>query len=616
MAASVVSMRLVIALAVLVLLAAASPVSAAERESLVRVEATDRASLDMLAALGLDVTEQALPGAIDVVLHGADDEALLRASGLPYTVRVPDLAAKDAADRAAERRATRASALPSGRTDYRVYQDYLDDLQDLVTDHPGLVRDVTLPLPSVDGRAIKGVEIATDVDRTDDGRPVYVVMGMHHSREWPSSEVTMEFAMTLANEYAGDPRIQALLDEVRVYVIPVVNPDGFTASIDGSDPNRRKNCEDNPDDAVPPTAPCALRAGVDLNRNYGAYWGGAGAGTSWADETFRGPSPYSEPESEAVHRFSSGLQIVTLITNHTYTSSGYFLRQPGFQSIGNLPDEQRMKALGDSMAAAAGYQSAKGYVIGDITGATEDWNYFAQGTFGYTPELRGNGFHDIYDDAVVKEYLGQNAGELGLREAFLRGGEQAADPQDHSVIEGTAPAGSTLRVKKTFSTATSIGGLSVPDTLESTLTVPASGSFEWHVNPSTRPKSVPRSEAWTLTCEIGGVVERTRPVTVARGERVTLAPCTDPSVPPPPPPGAAPPPPPPTGPPAARRTRLLARGALLSARRVNTRGRIRLRLETVDGRVTGLRGRLRGAGVRPLAAHAARSTAGARSPCG
>ena len=49
-----------------------------------------------------------------------------------------------------------------------------------------------------------------------------------------------------------------------------------------------------------------------------------------------------------------------------------------------------MKALGDAMAAATGWTSELGYAtLGDITGATEDWNYFAQGTYGYTPEARG-----------------------------------------------------------------------------------------------------------------------------------------------------------------------------------------------------------------------------------
>ena len=53
------------------------------------------------------------------------------------------------------------------------------------------------------------------------------------------------------------------------------------------------------------------------------------------------------------------------------------------------PDEPAMKALGDAMAAAnePDWISELGYeTLCDITGATEDWNYFSQGTYGYTPE--------------------------------------------------------------------------------------------------------------------------------------------------------------------------------------------------------------------------------------
>ena len=47
-----------------------------------------------------------------------------------------------------------------------------------------------------------------------------------------------------------------------------------------------------------------------------------------------------------------------------------------------------MKDLGDDMEGATGWRSERGYeTLGDITGATEDWNYFAQGSYGYTPEV-------------------------------------------------------------------------------------------------------------------------------------------------------------------------------------------------------------------------------------
>jgi hypothetical protein len=188
------------------------------------------------------------------------------------------------------------------------------------------------------------------------------------------------------------------------------------------------------------------------------------------------------------------------------------------------------------------------YQLYDVTGATEDWNYFAQGAFGYTTEIGWDNFHPDYQDAVVDQYTGTRTGTndagqaerpaaQGLQESFLLAGEAAANPAYHSIISGTAPAGRTLRLHKDFQTTTSYvlthpdqanetqgPAQLIPEHLESTLTVPASGSYVWHVNPSTRPLVLLAggTEAWTLTCEDGaGTVLETRQVVVAIGQQVT-----------------------------------------------------------------------------------------------
>ena len=105
------------------------------------------------------------------------------------------------------------------------------------------------------------------------------------------------------------------------------------------------------------------------------------------------------------------------------------------------------------MGAATGYQSLYGYQLYDVTGATEDWNYVAQGAFGYTIELgpaeaSADAFQGPYQTHVVQQYLGDGApgGGKGVREALLLAGEQAADPRDHGVLDGDRAApGATLR---------------------------------------------------------------------------------------------------------------------------------------------------------------------------
>lgn len=548
-------------LAVLLALVAAPAASAS---SLVEVPISGPESVRVLERLGLDVTHHVTPAHARVVLHDAEDARTL-ARHFPYRTLVADVEATLQRS-AARRRAGQRSALPSGRDTYRVLANYYADLDALAQAHPGLVRRVSLPRRSLEGRELAGVEIAGDVNRTDDGRPVAAFFGVHHAREWPSGEVNMEFAIDLAEGYGADPRITALLDRVRVFVFPVVNPDGFAvsrgtveAAPSGPDPLHRRNCRANtPEEAA---RPCAARGngdGVDLNRNYGAGWGGSGASADRTQDSYRGTGPFSEPESQAVHEFSQRHQITHVQSTHNIV--GWVLRQPGFRDYGLLsPDEHIMKPLGDRMGEATGYESLLGYDLYDVHGATEDWNYIAQGAMGYTIELgpsdteEGGGdaplFFGPYQTHVVDQYLGGPTGGppgKGIREAFLLAAEQAGNPADHGVLDGSARAGHTLRLRKDFTTATArrcpdagecpddaalrLPELELPDFIDTTLTVPASGRFAWHVNPSTRPwvGAAGGVERWTMTCEApgGGVLAR-REIEVRRGQRLTFADACD-----------------------------------------------------------------------------------------
>jgi len=595
-----------------------------------------------LEATGLDVTHDVDSDSAKVVLYGAGDARRLGQAGFSFRPLVNDLRAADALRARADARFARSvarSALPSGRTSYRLYADYGNDLKQLAADHPGLVRPVTIGT-SLEGRPIEGIEIADAVDRVDDGRPVFAVLGLHHAREWPSGEMPMELATDLARGFAGNARIRRLLGRVRVLVLPMINPDGFVVSrsanggvtgpqdedsrltigqiVNDQGAYKRKNCRPTLNDA---NVPCAMRtnSGVDLNRNYGAFWGGVGASTDPTMQGYRGTGPFSEPESEAFHRVSQTTPITTVISHHTFTREGTWLRQPGFcqtppdgcqspypddqprddvtderQPVPEgpydlSPDEAGMKALGDAMGQASGWLSQLGWVIGEITGATEDWNYFAASAYGYTPEQRGTNFHPNYARAVVAEYDGTAPGAAGgVRESLLRAAEQAADPRFHSVLEGSAPAGNVLRLVKAFATATSEPGRVVDDRLDLRTVVPAGGRFSWHVNPSTRPLAAGR-EAYTLRCERpDGTLVAERAVVVDRGQRLDLGDACvagRETV-------SGPAPLPPTGTPATRRRRpvLVISRSAVRARTINRRRRMTVALR-VDGTLRNLRAR-------------------------
>ena len=487
------------------------------RVQVVDVITRRREDRERLQTLGLDLTEHADANSVEVLLHGKSDVRTLRRAGFRYSVQIADLAARTRRNNLRDvrhARATAVSGLPSGRDGYRHLPDYDLELKRLAMQYPSLARPITLNHRSVLGRDVNGIEISTGAQNTADGKPVFLIMGLHHAREWPSSEHTIEFAYDLLRSYGTDPRTTQLVQDTRTIVVPVVNPDGFNISREAAPLGdfslfdyemKRKNCR------VSPSTPrkysrgscednhAGRLRGTDPNRNYGGLWGGAGASTNWSNDTFRGDEPFSEPEVQNIRELVASRQVTNLITNHTY--SNLILRPPGVADFGFPLEEPVYRALGASLAAHNGYSNDPGFGLYDTTGSTEDWSFWSTGGFAFTFEIGPDEFHPPYATGVEAEYLGlapaAGAGRGGNREAYYTMLQATADTALHSVIEGSAPAGSTLRISKTFQTATSpvwqddlgvaIGDpIRFTDTLTSRLTT-SGPTFAWHVNPSTRP---------------------------------------------------------------------------------------------------------------------------------
>ena len=293
---------------------------------LVRVSASDE-QLAGLERAGFDVTHARGRGWADVIVSGAVQLTQLQLSGLRFQTRDADLATSYAQARAADARATvragaAGSALPSGRTTYRTYDEIQAELKQLVAQHPGLVRKVVFGR-SFQGRELSGVEIARDVDATD-GRPVV----LHHGRpSCPRVAVGRGGDGVRADARAGagdaahrehpaqrarrDPaarqprRLRVVAQRLRprrraarpgrhgTLVESIVPPGGVFAY-------RRKNCNG---EILGPQLPCELAWGVDNNRNYGNLWGGPGSSSDVTSQSYHGPGPRSEAETQAVWNY-------------------------------------------------------------------------------------------------------------------------------------------------------------------------------------------------------------------------------------------------------------------------------------------------------------------------
>jgi hypothetical protein len=483
----------------------------------VEVRTGTRAAKQRLQTLGLDLTEHGGAKFLEVILHGRADARKLRRAGFRYTVRIADLARHTRRNQRRDvthARATAVSGLPSGRDNYRRLPDYDLEMKQLAMQYPSLVKPITLNRKTILGRDVNGIEITTNAQNTADGKPIFLNMGVHHAREWPSSEHALEFAYDLLRNYGRDSRTTELVQTTRTIVLPIVNPDGFNISREAAPLGdfslfdyemKRKNCrisQSTPRKYSHGTCDdnqAGRLRGTDPNRNYGGLWGGSGASVSWSDDTFRGDAPFSEPEIQNVRELISSRQVTNLITNHTY--SNLVLRPPGVADFGFPLEEPAYKALGASLTAHNAYSNDPGFGLYDTTGATEDWSYWSTGGWAFTFEIGPDEFHPPYARGVEAEYLGlapaAGAGKGGNREAYYTMLQATANSAMHSVIEGAAPAGSTLRISKTFQTSTSpvwqndFGTvIGEPQQFTDMLTseMKTSGpTFAWHVNPSTRP---------------------------------------------------------------------------------------------------------------------------------
>ena len=147
------------------------------------------------------------------------------------------------------------------------------------------------------GEDIRGLEISTKADNIRDGKPVFMLMGAHHAREWPSSEHTIEFAFDLLDRAARLPlvpvprgwRIQPIdADEVARRLAQAVGsgPAGRLPDLGGpevfpvadlvrahlAEVHRRRPVVELP---VPGTFAAAMRSGANLvpgNRAGGRTW--------------------------------------------------------------------------------------------------------------------------------------------------------------------------------------------------------------------------------------------------------------------------------------------------------------------------------------------------------
>jgi len=225
--------------------------------------------------------------------------------------------------------------------------------------------------------------------------PIYF-SSLIHAREPGGNSVLIDFAMWLTSNYdGGDTRAAYILDNSTVYFVPIANPDGYVYNMPNGG-NQRKNMN------------FTLGDGVDLNRNWGYMWGydDSGSSPNPGDETYRGTSAFSEPETQVQRDFIIDLEPIAAMNYHTY--GGYLLYPWGYEDI-LAPDNDLFVGWSEAMTAVNNYSYGTAWqILYNVNGENNDWAYSATDVprmYAMTPEVADNGFWGSQNDTTEIERI-------------------------------------------------------------------------------------------------------------------------------------------------------------------------------------------------------------------
>jgi murein tripeptide amidase MpaA len=343
------------------------------------------------------------------------------------------------------------TALPVPRFDtfYR-YAELTRLLRDYAEAAPRLVQLRSIG-KSFEGRDIWLVAITNTATGPDTDKPAFWVDGNIHAAELTASTACLFWLNALVANYGIDAAAKQLLDTRVVYMVPRLNPDGAELALADKPRHIRSSTRVYPYDEEPvegltvedvdgdgrmltmrlrdphgtykkhatdprlmvPREPGEFggeyyrlmpegtlknydglkfstntdREGLDLNRNFPAYW------RQEFEQLGAGPYPASEPEVRAMVDFiTRHPNIGAAVSFHTH--SGVILRPMGTQSDDDMTPEDlwMYKRLSDLGAKLTGYPAVsiyhefKYHPKQFITG-TQDWVYEHLGALFWTVEI-------------------------------------------------------------------------------------------------------------------------------------------------------------------------------------------------------------------------------------
>lgn len=352
----------------------------------------------------------------------------VKASGLPYEVQIEDVSSyyvarnKQQAEQkpfgvegcdACDVYATPANFQLGTMGGFYKYQEMLNVLDSMRSKYPTLIT-VKQPLSgtvtTIEGRPVYYVKISQQADQPST-RPQVLYSAVHHAREAESLSQLVFYMWYLLEHYATDDYVKYLVDHTEMYFVPCLNPDGYIYN-ETTNPNGggmwRKNRRNNGDGSF----------GVDINRNYGQFWGydNQGSSDNGQTEVYRGTAGFSEPETQMMRDFCNSHSFTLALNAHTF--SNLLVYPWGHIPSLETPDSLAFRHFGKDMTSCSGFVAGTGnetvgYVV---NGDSDDWMYGEQASkpkiIAFTPEAgnQSDGFWPQQNRIIpiAKQTMDQN----------------------------------------------------------------------------------------------------------------------------------------------------------------------------------------------------------------
>lgn len=299
----------------------------------------------------------------------------------------------------------------SGYACYRTVEETYTTIDQLVANKPALasvsnIGPTWLKTNSAGGYDMKVLRLTNSATNTlRPNKPPMAIFGSIHAREYTPAELLTRYAEWLVNGYGTDPEATWLMDNYTFYLVLQANPDGRKKAETGL--SWRKNVNNS-------NGSCSANSvGTDLNRNFPFHWNTVAGGSSGnaCTDTYRGPVPQSEPETQHLMNLVAG----TPNASGVY-SGGLFPDRRGDANSSAAPDDYQglfldihsysqlvlwswgdttspapnsaaLRTFGRRMAFFNNYRPQQSNELYATDGTTDDTMYGLLGVPSYTIEL-------------------------------------------------------------------------------------------------------------------------------------------------------------------------------------------------------------------------------------